>query len=123
MGVDDPLYRRIEETVHRVLDGLPTISRSSTTCARGSARFLADEEAAAEANIRSTADEIQESDLLQSAVFVAKAEIERRIAGSPVPHFLADFLRQQWRGALARIYAQDGEESAAWSDGLARSRT
>jgi hypothetical protein len=119
MGVDDPLYRRIEETVHRVLDGFADDLAIFDELREVLARFLADEEEAAEANIRTTADEIQVTDRQQSAVVVGKAEVERRIAGSPVPHFLADFLRQQWRGVLERIYVQDGEDSAAWSDGLA----
>jgi hypothetical protein len=119
MGVGDPLYRRIEETVHKVLDGFTDDLSIFDELRETLARFLAAEEEAAEANIRNSADEIQELDRHHSAAVMARSEIERRIADSPVPTFLADFLRQQWRGALEHIYAQEGDAGEAWSQALA----
>ena len=50
---------------------------------------------------------------------MAKAEIEKRIEGAPVPNFLAAFLRQSWRGTLERVYLDGGEEGEAWGAGVA----
>ena len=49
---------------------------------------------------------------------VAKAEIEKRIEASPVPNFLATFLRQKWQGTLEHVYLAQGEESDSWESGV-----
>jgi hypothetical protein len=119
MGVDDPLYRRIEDTVHRVLEGFTDDLSIFDELREALARFLAAEEEAAEENIRSTAEEIQDVDRQHTAAVMVRAELDRRLTASPVPTFLAEFLQQQWRGALERIYVRDGDASEGWSQALA----
>ena len=60
---------------------------------------------------RSTAEEINQKDRQQIAAVLAKAEIEKRIEGAPVPNFLATFLRQKWQATLEHVYLDEGEES------------
>ena len=60
MGTNDPLYRRSTRSSTGSSTGSPTTSRSSTSCARSWRAFLAEEEKAAEANIQSTAEEIDQ---------------------------------------------------------------
>ena len=82
--------------VHRILDGFTDDLAIFDEAREKLEKFLADEEQAAEANIQSTAEEIDQHDRKEMAEVVAKSEIERRIEMYPVPNFLAWFLRQQW---------------------------
>ncbi len=119
MGQDDPLYRKIEKIVHGILDGFSDNLAIFDELRVELEAFLADEEKAAEANILSTADEINQKDRQQIALAVGKAEIERRIEAYPIPNFLAAFLRVQWQGTLEHVYLQHGEESEAWGQAVA----
>jgi hypothetical protein len=117
-GQEDPLYRKLEAIVHRVLDGFGNDLTIFDELRLDLQKFLADEETAAEANIASTAEEINLRDRHEIADAVAKSEIERRIERSPVPNFLANFLRQRWLATLDHVYMHDGEESEAWGSVL-----
>ena len=118
MGQEDPLYRQIEAIVHQILDNFSddlTIFDEQRVALEA---FLAAEEKAAEENIQSTAEEINQKDRQQIAAVVAKAEIEKRIEARPVPNFLAAFLRQNWQGTLQNVYLEEGEESESWGSGV-----
>jgi len=119
MGTDDPLYSHIDAIVHRILDGFTDNLAIFDEVREKLEKFLAEEEKAAEANIQSTAEEINQTDLREMASAVARAEVERRIQMYPVPNFLADFLRQQWAPALEDVYLQHGEESDTWEQSVA----
>ncbi len=119
MGTADPLYKKLDEIVHRILDEFSDNLALFDELREDLARFLAAEEAAAEANISSSADEVNQRDRQQIAAVVAKAEIERRVGAHPVPQFLADFLRRQWLPALESVHTREGEDSDAWSQGIA----
>jgi hypothetical protein len=116
MGTTDPLYKKLEEIVHRVLNDFSDNLELFDELRADLAAFLAAEEAAAEANISTSADEVNLRDRRQIAAVVAKSEIERRVGTHPVPHFLADFLRRYWVGALEDAHAQQGEDSDAWGE-------
>jgi hypothetical protein len=119
MGTNDPLYSHIDALVHRILDGFSDDLTIFDEAREKLIRFLADEEQAAEANIQSTAEEIDQTDRKEMAAVVAKSEIERRIEMHPVPNFLAWFLRQQWNAALEEVYLTQGEESERWEQSIA----
>ncbi len=119
MGTNDPLYSHIDALVHRILDGFTDDLTIFDEAREKLARFLADEEQAAEANIQSTAEEIDQTDRQEMAAVVAKSEIERRIEMYPVPNFLAWFLRQQWNATLEHVYLTQGEESERWEQSIA----
>ena len=119
MGQEDPLYKCMGGIVHQILDHFSDDLAIFDEQREVLSAFLAEEEQHAEANINSTAEEINQKDRLQIATVVAKAEIEKRIEGAPVPNFLASFLRQSWRGTLERVYMNDGEGSEAWGAGVA----
>jgi hypothetical protein len=119
MGHDDPLYRKIHDIVHGILDGFNdnlTIFEELRTDLDG---FLADEEKAADANIRATAEEIHERDRREIAPEVARSQTERRIETYPVPNFLAAFLRHNWAVVLENVYLATGDESEAWDQAVA----
>jgi hypothetical protein len=118
MGTEDPLYRVIDGIVHQILDHFSDDLSIFDEQREVLEAFLAEEEKVAEENIQSTAEEINQKDRQQIAAVVAKAEIEKRIEGSPVPNFLANFLRQKWQGTLEHVYLEDGEESESWSSGV-----
>ncbi len=118
MGQDDPLYKKISEIVHQILDNFSDNLAIFDEQRVELEKFLAEEEKAAEANIQTTAEEINQRDRQQIAMAVAKAEIERRIENTPVPNFLATFLRQNWEGTLSHIYLHDGEESESWGSAV-----
>ncbi|MEP7061496.1 MAG: DUF1631 domain-containing protein [Betaproteobacteria bacterium] len=117
-GQDDPLYRKLEAIVHRVLDGFDNDLSIFDELRQDLQQFLAEEESAAEANIANTAEEINRRDRHEIADAVSKSEIERRIDRSPVPNFLANFLRQRWLATLDYVYVHDGEDSEAWGSVL-----
>jgi hypothetical protein len=114
MGTTDPLYKKLDEIVHRILNDFNDNLELFDELRADLVAFLAAEEAAAEANISTSADEVNLRDRRQIAAVVAKSEIERRVGAHPVPHFLADFLRRYWVGALEAAHAQEGEDSDAW---------
>ena len=118
MGPEDPLYRKIDGIVHQILDNFSDDLAIFEVQRKDLEAFLAAEEQAAEENIQSTAEEINRKDRQQIAVVVAKAEIEKRIEGAPVPNFLATFLRQHWQGTLEHVYLEVGEESESWGLGV-----
>jgi len=119
MGTNDPLYSHISALVHRILDGFVDDLTIFDEAREKLDRFLAEEEQAAEANIQSTAVEIDQHDRKEMAAVVAKSEIERRIEMYPVPNFLAWFLRQQWIASLEDVYLTQGEESEPWEQSIA----
>ncbi|HVN34823.1 MAG TPA: DUF1631 family protein [Casimicrobiaceae bacterium] len=119
MGTDDPLYQHIDAIVHRILDGFTDNLAIFDEAREKLEKFLADEEKVAEANIQSTAEEIDQTDRREMAVAVARAEVERRIQMYPVPNFLATFLRQQWAPTLENVYMKHGEESDTWEQSVA----
>ena len=118
MGPGDPLYKKIEAIVHAILDGFANDLAIFDEQRALLQTFLDEEEAAAERNIASGAEEVEQRDRQAIATVVAKAEIEKRIETAPVPNFLAQFLRQNWQGALETIYLAQGEESDAWGAGV-----
>jgi hypothetical protein len=118
MGPEDPLYRKIDQIVHQILDNFSDDLAIFEEQRIELEAFLAEEEKAAEENISSNAEEINQKDRLQIASVVAKAEIEKRIEARPVPNFLASFLRQNWQRALQHMYVDQGEESEAWGSGI-----
>jgi len=119
MGSDDPLYQHIDALVHRILDGFTDNLAIFDEAREKLEKFLAEEEKVAEANIQSTAEEINQTDRREMAEAVARAEVERRIQMYPVPNFLATFLRQQWAPNLENIYLKHGEESDNWEQSVA----
>ncbi len=118
MGPDDPLYRKLDTIVHAILDGFSDDLAIFDEQRAVLSTFLAEEEAAAEQNIQSGAEEVTQRDRQQIAAVVVKAEIEKHIEASSVPNFLAQFLRQKWQGALENVYLAQGQESEGWSAGV-----
>src|SRR5438445_957735 len=94
MGNDDPLYRKVESIVRRILDDFSDNLALFDELRENIEKFLAEAEKAAEANIASSADEINQRDRSQIATVVGRAEIERRVANYPPPHLLASFLHE-----------------------------
>ena len=119
MGQDDPLYRKIESIVRRVIDGFGENIGLFDELRTELEAFLATEERAAEENFSSTAEAINEGDRKDLASVIAKSEVERRIESYPIPRFLARFLREKWQGSLEGIYLRDGDDSEAWSSAVA----
>jgi len=119
MGTEDPLYRKIESIVRRVIDGFGENIGLFDELRAELQAFLASEERAAEENFSSTAEAINEGDRKDLAGVIAKSEVERRIESYPIPRFLAQFLRDKWQRTLEAVYLRDGDESEAWSSGVA----
>jgi hypothetical protein len=118
MGPEDPLYRKLEAIVHNILDNFSDDLAIFDEQREVLEAFLEEEEKAAEDNIQSSAAEINQKDRQQIATVVAKSEIEKRIEQSPIPNFLAQFLRQKWQGFLERVYLEQGEESESWGSSV-----
>jgi Protein of unknown function (DUF1631) len=118
MGTEDPLYKKIESLVHRVLDEFSDDIGLFDTLRKELEAFLAEEEKSAEATIQSSAEEINQRDRLEIARVVANSEVEKRLETHTVPNFLGSFLRERWVGVLQQYYMQ-GEDSEAWATALA----
>jgi hypothetical protein len=119
MGHEDPLYRKIHEVVHGILDGFNDNLTIFEELRADLEQFLEAEERAADANIQAIAEEIHDRDRRESAPEIAKSQTERRIETYPVPNFLAVFLRQRWVAALEQVYLSAGDESEAWDQAVA----
>ena len=119
MGHGDPLYRKIHDIVHGILDGFSDNLTIFEELRAELERFLEEEERAAEANIQASAEEVHEHDRRELAPMVARAQTERRIETYPVPNFLAVFLREHWTATLEQIYLASGDESEAWDQAVA----
>ncbi len=118
MGHDDPLYKKIESIVHRVLDEFSEDIGLFDELRADLEKFLEEEDKSAEAQIQSTAEEIDQRDRLEIAQSVAHAEVELRLRQHPTPTFLASFLREQWMETLTQRYLRDGENSEGWTSAL-----
>ncbi|MDQ2963097.1 MAG: DUF1631 domain-containing protein [Pseudomonadota bacterium] len=119
MGVDDPLYKKVEQLVHRVLDEFADDIYLFDELRKDLEAFLAEEEKTAEATIQTSAEEIDQRDRQEIARVVSQSEIERRLETHTVPNFLGGFLRDTWIVKLVQLYLQGGEESEAWASALA----
>jgi hypothetical protein len=119
MGTDDPLYKKVEALTHRVLDEFADDIYLFDELRKDLESFLAAEEKNAEANIQSSADEIDQRDRQEIARVVSRAEIEKRLEANTVPNFLGAFLRDKWIATLVHMQLQGGEESEAWGSALA----
>jgi hypothetical protein len=119
MGTDDPLYKKVEALVHRVLDEFADDIYLFDELRKDLEAFLASEEKNAEANIQTSADEIDQRDRQEIARVVSRAEIEKRLEANTVPNFLGAFLRDKWIATLVHMQLQGGEESEAWGSALA----
>ncbi len=117
MGTEDPLYKKVEQIVHRVLDEFADDVYLFDTLRKDLEAFLAEEEKSAETTIQSTAEEINQRDRQEIARMVARSEIEKRLEAQTVPNFLGSFLRDYWINVLAQLHLQ-GEESETWVLGL-----
>ncbi len=118
MGPGDPLYRKLDEIVHRILDGFADDLTIFEEMRETLHQYLAEEEKAAELNIQNSAEAVNERDRRELAAAVVRVEIERRIERHALPNFLAGFLRGHWSRILEATYFKDGEESEAWAQGL-----
>jgi hypothetical protein len=119
MGHEDPLYRKIHDIVHGILDRFNDNLTIFEELRADLDRFLEDEENSADANIQATAEEIHDRDRREIAPEIAKSQTERRIETYPVPNFLAVFLRQRWITTLEHVYLAAGDESEAWDQAVA----
>ncbi len=119
MGTDDPLYKKIEALTHRVLDEFNDDIYLFDELRKDLETFLAEEEKSAEANIQTSADEIDQRDRQEIARVVSRSEIEKRLEAHTVPNFLGAFLRERWITTLVQLQMQGGEESEAWGSALA----
>jgi hypothetical protein len=119
MGVEDPLYKKVEQLVHRVLDDFTDDIYLFDELRKDLEAFLAEEEKRAEATIQSSAEEVNQRDRLEIARSIARGEIEKRLEMHTVPNFLGAFLREHWVATLMHMHLQGGEESEAWASALA----
>jgi hypothetical protein len=119
MGIDDPLHKKIEALVHRVLDEFTDDIYLFDTLRKDLETFLEEEEKNAEANIQTSADEIDQRDRQEIARVVSRAAIEQRLETHTVPNFLGAFLREKWINTLVYLQLQGGEESEPWGSALA----
>jgi hypothetical protein len=118
MGREDPLYRKLESIVHRVLEEFSEDIGLFDELRADLEKFLEEEDKSAEAQIQSSAEEIDQRDRLEIAQSVAHAEVELRLRQHPTPTFLAAFLREQWMETLTQRYLRDGETSEGWTSAL-----
>ncbi len=118
MGQDDPLYRKIESIVHRVLDDFNDDIGLFDELRVELETFLAEEDKSAEQQIRTSADEVDLHDRTEIAQMEARSEIEQRLREHPTPHFLASFLRDKWQQTMVQLNLREGVDSEGWNSAL-----
>ncbi len=120
MGTNDPLYSHIDALVHRILDGFTDNLAIFDEAREKLEKFLADEEKAAEANIQSTAEEIDQHDRQRDG---------RRSSRSPRSSGASRCTRSRTSSrrscastgsrTLEDVYLRQGEESELWEQSIA----
>ena len=114
------LSSKIDEIVHQILDNFSDDLTIFDEQREALETFLAEEEKAAEENIQSSAEEINQKDRQQIASVIAKAEIEKRIEASPGTEFPRAVPSRQVAGrARARVPRPRARKARRGSRGVA----
>ena len=120
MGTNDPLYSHIDAIVHRILDGFTDDLTIFDEAREKLERFLADEEQAAEANIQSTAEEIDQT--RPRAKWRRSSPSPRSSGASRCTRSRTSSRGSSASNGSARcrsVYLTQGEESEPWEQSIA----
>lgn len=118
-GTADPLFVKIHAGVARIQTEFTDQLELFAEALKDLEAFLVEEEKNAEQRVQASANAIATGERHEVAQLVSSAELDRRINSAQPPDFLAEFLRDQWRGALVGAYLATGEEGAEWRAVLA----
>jgi hypothetical protein len=104
----DPLYRKVEHVVHRVLNEFENDVRLFSTLLDEFTAFLEEEK-----HQRKIAAE-----RLEATHEIVAHEIERRIAAPDIPLSIRQFMSTAWKDVLVLIHSRDGNQGRAWEMAL-----
>lgn len=110
---DSPLYRRIETTVHAVLEGFDDNLDIFETLAEELEQDSSQDETANARQVEASIDGLEREERGEIAGIMAEDQIRRLIAPE-TPDTLRVFLRDTWTRVLERAYAEGGEEGHDW---------
>lgn len=117
-GLDDELYQRIEQVVHRVLNEFDTDSGLFQELLRSMESFLHQQE-----NRRERVEErVREQEEGRARAAEAQQHVEaiihKRMAGRDLPEVVVRIIREAWEQVLYLTWIREGEESDLWQKRL-----
>jgi len=110
----DPLYRKIESTVNRVLDDFDQDVNLFYDLLRDFLTFLDEERERARLIEERTRQAAEGKAKVDGAKARVDAEIQRRIAGRSVPAVVRTLLDEAWSKVLFISYLKEGESGESW---------
>ena len=114
----NPLYKGLESTVQKLIDGFTdSVEIFDTTHAEVS-RLIAEEAARADEETQRTAKRIEQKEKLAVAKAIAQDEIKHRAGTQQMPQAVLKFLTAHWVKLLLVAYAKHGKDSDAWKSAL-----
>lgn len=121
-GEEDPLYRRIEHTVQRVLHEFEDDLTLFSLLLAEFTEFLFESEQQAQQQIEPVANQERDQEALNAALAHADEIVHARISALPdklplVP-FLKPFLTTQWRQVIAAAWMREDDEPGRWNAAL-----
>lgn len=117
-GLDDELYQRIEQVVHRVLNEFDTDSGLFQELLRSMESFLDQQE-----NRRERVEErVREQEEGRARAAQARQRVEeiiqKRMAGRDLPEVVVRIIRDAWEQVLYLTWIREGEDSDLWKKRL-----
>jgi hypothetical protein len=117
-GTDDPVYRKIESTVTRILDDFEDDVSLFSSLLDDLEGFVEKNEAQAEVRAQRSARLMEGQEKLDVAKSTTMEEIQPRLDDSGNLDFVREFVTTHWKNLLFLSCARDGKDSDAWKQAV-----
>ncbi len=114
-GHDSGLYRKVDESVQRILNEFDDKLDVFIAVLEDLERYLAEEKRQIDVLTSRGAQILYTREQREVAGIVAQDTIHTRLFGHTVPSLIQDFLNGPWKQLLTLIYSQSGEDSETWN--------
>ncbi|MEW5770754.1 MAG: DUF1631 domain-containing protein [Pseudomonadota bacterium] len=118
-GHDGPLYRKVDESVQRILNEFDDKVDIFATVLQDFLAFLAEEKRLADERACHSAQILQGQEQQSLARTLAQEAVQGRLLDRPPPAAIQVFLQGTWAEHLAILYLQGGASGERWKQGQA----
>lgn len=113
-GIQDELYQRINQAVHRVIDGYRDDASLFATLLQEFQQYFDNQQSRSE-RVEQRVREAEEGKARAEQARQAVSQIlEKRLAGRALPDVVVQLLRQGWQQVLYLSWLREGEGSEQW---------
>ena len=114
-GPEDPLHRKMDELIHRILDEFDDDVAVFASVLETFERFVEEEERERQRRIDRQAAALERRERLQDAKQAVKQEVRRALDGALVPPIVKRFITRYWGGNLVVVHMKHGPQSQPWA--------